>query len=607
MTLRRIALAIALAVAAGPVAALGLGQIQVKSRVDQPLLAEIPIVSSDPAELEQLQARLASPETFARIGLEPPSGAAADLNFSVALDDRGRPVIRVTSNAPVSQPLVTFLVEVDWGSGRLVREYSALLDTPRTVAAPAQPPIDAPTVAPSNVIERPVAAVPPPAEPPAPTPQVEDAPPEPTPDINAVAAEPAPAPEPQPVAAAPADMPAPTPADRIAVRDGQTLSQIAASVAQRGYTLDQTMLALLRANPDAFIKGNVNLLKSGAVLRVPPAQDAAQLAPREAAAVVRDHLEQWRALSAPAPQPASVASDASATPANTAKPAASVADAASNRSAARNAGARLEIVPPSDRAANTPGSRSGASAGGEGDMLRQQELQQTKEDLAARSAEVQELRSRVAELEKLQQDQAALIAMKDSKLAAAEQRLAQSNDAQAATTQAATTQAATTQAASQPQPQASMPAWLWGGAGLLVLGVIAWLFSRRRKPAPSPRRAYDTEALAAGIPVADDVRDEPAPAFTDDVRSDNTHAATQHWTSAPAKLGSAPTWHAGGMNADNDTALAEPQTATQQIELARAYLDMGDDDAARVILRELLATSRDPVARDTAARMLREL
>ena len=81
MTLRRIALAIALAVAAGPVAALGLGQIQVKSKVDQPLLAEIPIVSSDPAELEQLQARLASPETFRRIGLEPPSGAAADLQF----------------------------------------------------------------------------------------------------------------------------------------------------------------------------------------------------------------------------------------------------------------------------------------------------------------------------------------------------------------------------------------------------------------------------------------------------------------------------------------------------------------------------------------------
>ncbi|NUS59663.1 MAG: hypothetical protein HOQ01_01820, partial [Lysobacter sp.] len=325
-----------------------------------------------------------------------------------------------------------------------------------------------------------------------------------------------------------------------------------------------------------------------------------ELAPREAAAVVRDHLEQWRALSAPAPQPASVASDAAASPSNTAKDAAAASNASNN--GARVAGARLEIVPPSDRAANTPGSRSGASAGGEGDMLRQQELQQTKEDLAARNAEVEDLKSRVAELEKLQKDQAALIAMKDSKLAAAEQRLAQSNDAQAATTQQAA-----------PQQQASMPAWLWGGAGLLVVGVVAWLFTRRRKVAPAPRRAYDTEAMAAGLPIVDDaadatvrddrMRDEPAPLFAEE----DTKPAAPHWTSAPAKFGAAPTWHAGGNAPGADTAIAEPQTATQQIDLARAYLDMGDDDAARVILREVLATSRDPMARDTAARMLREL
>jgi len=446
--------------------------------------------------------------------------------------------------------------------------------------------------------------VPPAPEPePEPEPAAEPAPdaapaePEPAPaDATAVAPTPPPEPEPAPApAAAPADIPTPTPADRIAVRDGQTLSQIAANVGQRGYTLDQTMLALLRANPDAFIKGNVNLLKSGAVLRVPPAQDAAELAPREAAAVVRDHLEQWRALSAPAPQPASVASDAAASPSNTAKDAASASNA--SNTGARVAGARLEIVPPSDRAANNPGSRSGASAGGEGDMLRQQELQQTKEDLAARSAEVEDLKSRVAELEKLQKDQAALIAMKDSKLAAAEQRLAQSNDAQAATTQQAV-----------PQQQASTPTWLWGGAGLLVVGVVAWLFTRRRKVTPVPRRAYDTEAMAAGLPISDAARDdlareEPAPLFAEE----DTKPAAPHWTSAPAKLGTAPTWHAGGNAPGVDTAIAEPQTATQQIDLARAYLDMGDDDAARVILREVLATSRDPMARDTAARMLREL
>ena len=112
---------LALAVAM-PAFALGLGQIQVRSQAGQPLLAEIPIVTSDPSELDNLQARLASPDTFRRIGLQPPQGIVSDLQFTVALDARGNPVIRVTSPVPVRQSLLTFLVEVDWGQGRLVRE-----------------------------------------------------------------------------------------------------------------------------------------------------------------------------------------------------------------------------------------------------------------------------------------------------------------------------------------------------------------------------------------------------------------------------------------------------------------------------------------------------
>jgi len=600
----RVALALALIAVAGPAAALGLGQIQVKSKVDQPLLAEIPIISSDPSELEQLQARLASPDTFRRIGLDPPTGAAADLDFSVALDERGRPVIRVTSSAPVDQPLVTFLVEVDWGSGRLVREYSALLDSPRTVAAPAQPPIEAPTVAPSNVIERPVAAAPTPPPQPAPAPSEETAsqppaaaPAEPAP-ANDVAVAPTPTPAPAPVAA-PADTLEAPPADRISVQKGQTLSEIAGQVSRRGYTLDQTMLALLRANPDAFVRGNINLLKAGTVLRVPPAEDAAQLDAREAAVVVRDHLDQWRSMSAPAPQPAAVANEVAATATPTSKPA---------NANARVAGARLEIAPPVG-GAQTPGTQSGASAGGEGDMVRQ-ELQQTKEDLAARNAEVDELKARVAELEKLQADQAALIQMKDSRLAAAEQNLAKANAATAAAP-------ATTTKPAQPEQAASAPMWLWGGAGLVVIGLLAWLFSRRRVPvsaAPS-RRGYDIEAMAAGMPkaVLDDADEPltsnaaPPPAFAEVGRAQapRPQGATD-WTAAPAALGSAPTWHAGGAPRGGQTAIAEPETAAQQLELARAYLDMGDDDAARVVLREVL-DSRDAAARDAAARMLRDL
>ena len=198
--------------------------------------------------------------------------------------------------------------------------------------------------------------------------------------------------------------------------------------------------------------------------------------------------------------------------------------------------------------------------------------------------------------------------MKDSKLAAAQQRLAQSNAAAAKVDTTATT-ASTGEKPAQP----STPAWLWGGAGLLMLGVLAWLFTRRRStPRVEPRRIYDTEALAAGIPTADEVvaprapekRSAPEPAPTFSEPAPRAKASTPHWTTAPATLGTAPTWHGGAQS--DDTAVAEPQTAKQQLELARAYLDMGDDDAARVILREVL-DGRDPAARDTAARMLREL
>src|SRR3546814_13104170 len=119
-----------------PAFALGLGQITVKSERGEPLLAEIAIISSDPGELENLQARLASPETFARVGLEPPDSTVSGLQFTVALDPQGKPVIRVTSAEPINASLLTFLLEVDWGQGRLVREYAALPAAPERRAAP---------------------------------------------------------------------------------------------------------------------------------------------------------------------------------------------------------------------------------------------------------------------------------------------------------------------------------------------------------------------------------------------------------------------------------------------------------------------------------------
>ena len=237
-------------------------------------------------------------------------------------------------------------------------------------------------------------------------------------------------------------------------------------------------------------------------------------------------------------------------------------------------------------------------------MLRQ-ELQQSKEDLAARAAEVNELKARVAELEQLQQQQQQLISMKDSELAAAQQRLA---DARKAAPAAVATPA--TQNADKTEPASATP-WILGGIGLIVLGVLAWLFSRRRVDKPAaPRRGYDTAALAAGIPTTAAAEREELFVHEVEVADEPVMPAPPpHWTAAPAAVSAAPTWHGGASVAE--PVLAEPGAAdvgdaSQQLELARAYLDLGDDDAARALLREVL-DGRDPAARDTAAKMLRDL
>src|SRR5690606_38464213 len=153
----------------GLAAAPGMGQSVVESAPGEPFLAEVPSVAADPDALDELRVRLASPETSRTIALQPPAATLAVLRFTVALDGQGRPVTRVTSATPPPGPLLTFLLEVDWGEGRLVREYSALLDAPETLAAPVQS-VQAPVVAPTNTIPRPEPAAP--ATVPAPEPEV---------------------------------------------------------------------------------------------------------------------------------------------------------------------------------------------------------------------------------------------------------------------------------------------------------------------------------------------------------------------------------------------------------------------------------------------------
>lgn len=443
-----------LALASSSAFALGLGDIRVLSKPGQPLLAEIPVISADPSELENLRVALASPVTFERVGLQRPTGLVSELQFELARNAQGRAVVRVTSQAPVETPSLSFLIEADWGQGRLVREYSALVDAPSSALAVAEPEIVAPAGTLSNTIVREPAPIPAPATA--------------APGMPSRAAAPAPAPASARPRAAAASGAAPAADGSVTVQRGQTLSQIASAVARGNQvSRDRAMIALLRANPEAFIRGNVNLLKQGAVLRMPGSDALAAVDAAEAAALVREHAAQWRQART-VPQPAgTVAPVARAAAPNTSSPAAANA-------------ARLEIAPALASDAAHAGTTTGTAAGSEGDMLGNEQLRQAREDIATRDAEIGELKQRVADLEKLKEQQQSLIAMKDNDLAAAQQRLAQAPGARDAATP-----------------------WYWLGLPVLLLAAgAAWLL-RRRKPSPLPplREEDDAAGLAAAVPA----------------------------------------------------------------------------------------------------------
>lgn len=253
---------------ASSVQAAGLGQLTVLSALGQPLQAEVEVTSLSREEASQLEVRLASPEAYQRANMEL-NPALLGLRFR--LEQTGsRAVIKVNSSRPIHEPYVNMLLELHAPSGRMVREYTFLLDP--VGLHKTQPVQLTPSVMPLALQDDTAAAAGNVAVPPKPEKRALP--------IAATAV---------PAAAIPQDRSSKPsePPRRHRVARGETLAGIARQHAEDGIALDQMLVALQRANPEAFDGANMNRLRSGRILEVPAATEARTVTPTQARRLVR--------------------------------------------------------------------------------------------------------------------------------------------------------------------------------------------------------------------------------------------------------------------------------------------------------------------------------
>lgn len=233
---------------------LGLGPIRTDTRIGQNFTAQIPIVGASSNDLQGLTVGLASPDDYKNAGLSEPDYLFS-LKFTVESGPSG-PYVQVTSSQPVRLPFLSLLVHANWSSGEVTRQYTVLLNPPMFVAGTQAAPVSAPV-----------------APPPAGRPVTRNTPP-------------------PPVKSAPAGS---TGAQSYGpVPHGATLWGLAHQLRpSASISINQMMIALYNANPDAFV-GNINRLKAGYVLRIPSRDEIAGVSTAEATRMVAEQNSDWR-------------------------------------------------------------------------------------------------------------------------------------------------------------------------------------------------------------------------------------------------------------------------------------------------------------------------
>ena len=256
----------------GIAAALGVGEYELNSYLNQPLDMEVSLHEVGDLTAEEILVNLAPQTEFDAAGVDR-TYFLNRLEFAVEVTSKDKAVLHITTDQPVREPYLNFLVEFLWPTGRLMREYTVLLDPPSFAET---------TTTTAPVITRapePVSRTPAPSPAPAPAP-----------------ASRAPAPASAPVALSPTSPPAASgPRKTYTVKSSDTMWQIALNNRPaNSVSVQQMLVAIQEMNPDAFINNNVNLVREGTVLRIPSEQEVRNISTRSALAEVADQNRKWR-------------------------------------------------------------------------------------------------------------------------------------------------------------------------------------------------------------------------------------------------------------------------------------------------------------------------
>ncbi|KAF0192140.1 MAG: Tfp pilus assembly protein FimV [Gammaproteobacteria bacterium] len=449
---------------AAAVQALGIGDIELKSALNQPFDAEIKLHSVNGEDMKAVSIGLASNATFDTAGVDR-HPVLDQLTFKIDTRRDGTSVIKVSSRQPIREPFLDFIVQVSWPAGQLQREYTVLLDPPVLTTERPAPVAPAMTMsaAPEAVPARPAATAPAGPERPAPA----------------------------------------APATRVSTNEygptgrTDTLWSIAEQMRpDKSVSVPQTMMALLKGNPDAFYNDNINELKAGYVLRLEDRSLLTAMSKGEAERESRRHYQEWLARKR----------GESVTPA---RPQGVMPDAgrAAAGSTAPDQQPRLKLVAPTEEELRAMDA-TGTVSSGQGERTNAAEIRQELA-LAAEAAdrtalENDDLKQHIASLESQLTEMQRLLTLKDGTLATIQaQQAEQAADASAGKPAAPATPPVTEAARPREEHGVFGSPIVLSTVMILVLGLVmlGWKMYRRRQLESLDSNVF-TPVVVAAPPAA---------------------------------------------------------------------------------------------------------